>query len=675
MSRYGRFPGWIMARIDELTRRLRDFLVDLPRPLKRLALAASDFVLIAAAVALAVAFTHSHSEFAPGVHAPFPWAMVLLLGLAAVPVFAALGLYRAVTRFISSRIIVSVVFGMAALATVLLVYAWLMPHIGVDFGTSVAFWIFGFLLVLGVRFVARELLLSRPRVCERALIYGAGMSGARLAALLQRESECVPVAFIDDSIKLQGSVVAGLVVHGSQDIERLIKVHHVKRILLAMPSVSHKRRGEIVAELELFPVHVQTVPDMHDLVSGRARFEDLREVEVEDLLGRDAIPPYPDLIGASVTGRTVMVTGAGGSIGSELCRQVAGLGATRLVLVERSEAALYAIDQELAGLVAARHLALEVVPVLGSVGNRERMAQVMHRFGVRTVYHAAAYKHVPLVEYNMAAGIRNNVFGTQALAEAAEQAGVENFVLVSTDKAVNPTNVMGASKRLAEIILQGIHSRGARMCISIVRFGNVLASSGSVVLRFREQVRAGGPVTVTHPEITRYFMTIEEAVQLVIQAGAMGGDAEVFLLDMGQPVRILDLARKMIKLSGRTVRDAHNRDGDIEIVYTGLRPGEKLYEELLISGNASGTDHPRIWKGVEEGVDAGQVETAIDALRVAIRKNDCKAMREILLSVVREYQPPEEVADVLYSAPAAYGRRRGDGGDVVELPVARILSR
>jgi FlaA1/EpsC-like NDP-sugar epimerase len=371
-------------------------------------------------------------------------------------------------------------------------------------------------------------------------------------------------------------------------------------------------------------------------------------------------------------GKRVIVTGAGGSIGSELCRQIAWLGATRLVLVEHAEAALYAIDEELRRLVARRGLALEIVPVLGSVTDGELMERVMRRFRVRTVYHAAAYKHVPLVEYNMGAGIRNNVLGTLAAAQAAERAGVETFVLVSTDKAVNPTNVMGASKRFAEIILQGMHRRGSPMAICMVRFGNVLASSGSVVLRFREQIRGGGPVTVTHPEIVRYFMTIEEAVQLVIQAGAMGGDAEVFLLDMGAPVRILELARKMIKLSGRGVRDEQDPDGDIEITFTGLRPGEKLYEELLISGDARGTGHPRIWKASEEGTDWRRVDIAIGAVRVALAKNDCDAMRDILRSIVREYQPPAEMADVVHSLCADMDAVAAvvPGASVVELPVA-----
>jgi FlaA1/EpsC-like NDP-sugar epimerase len=387
---------------------------------------------------------------------------------------------------------------------------------------------------------------------------------------------------------------------------------------------------------------------------------------VEDLLGRDPVPPRQDLIAACVRGRSVMVTGAGGSIGSELCRQVVKLAPRRLVLVDHAEPALYAIDQELQHAIAALDVDIEIVPILTSVTESDYLEQTIRAFDVRTVYHAAAYKHVPLVEYNMAAGIRNNVIGTLRAAEAAERAGVENFVLVSTDKAVNPTNVMGATKRFAEMILQGMVDRGSRMRICMVRFGNVLDSSGSVVPLFREQIRAGGPVTVTHPEIVRYFMTIPEAAQLVIQAGAMGQSGEVFLLDMGEPVKIIDLARRMILLAGLEVRDADNPDGDIEIVYTGLRPAEKLYEELLISGNAIGTEHPRIWKAEEGFLPWSETNNAIESISKALLANDCEAMRAVLLGAVREYTPPTALSDRVYLA-ALQAQRRAER-TIVELP-------
>jgi FlaA1/EpsC-like NDP-sugar epimerase len=360
-----------------------------------------------------------------------------------------------------------------------------------------------------------------------------------------------------------------------------------------------------------------------------------------------------------------MVTGAGGSIGAELCRQILGLGASRLVLVDHSEPALYAIEQELRAQADLQAINLELVPVLASVTEGDFLQRVMHSFHVRTVYHAAAYKHVPLVEYNMGAGVRNNVLGTFRAAHAAEAAGVDNFVLVSTDKAVNPTNVMGATKRFAEMILQGMVARGAKMRICMVRFGNVLASSGSVVPLFRQQIRAGGPITVTHPEIVRYFMTIPEAAQLVIQAGAMGGAGEVFLLDMGKPVKIVDLARKMIQLSGLEVRDDNNPDGDIEIAFTGLRPAEKLYEELLITGNAVGTNHPRIWKAREHGSSWEEVEAALNAISRAVLDNDCDAMREMLMEMVQEYRPPEMLSDHVYRA--SRSQLKAVGRTVVDL--------
>jgi FlaA1/EpsC-like NDP-sugar epimerase len=599
---------------QDLFESLREFLVAIPRPIKRLMMVTADIAFLSAAATLAILVT-SPFELP---YTRIPWSAVVLVAALTAPVFGVLGLYRAVVRFLRSRVITSVVLGVTALAAAIYAFGSLFPNSGISFATALVFWAFGILHVAGSRFTIRDFLHGRRAVRERVAIYGAGASGARLASMLMSGGDCVPVAFIDDAPSMHGSIVAGLPVCPLDDLPELIERQDVARVLLAMPSASRKRRAEILQELESSPVHVQTVPDMHDLVSGRASFDDLREVDVEDLLGRDPIPPRPELISACITGRSVMVTGAGGSIGSELCRQIIGLGATRLVLVDHSEPALYAIDQELRANADTRGLQLEIIAVLGSVTEGDFLKQVLKSFSVRTIYHAAAYKHVPLVEYNMGAGIRNNVIGTFRTALAAEQAGVDTFVLVSTDKAVNPTNVMGASKRFAEMILQGMVERGTRMRICMVRFGNVLASSGSVVPLFREQIRHGGPVTVTHPEIVRYFMTIPEAAQLVIQAGAMGGAGEVFLLDMGEPVRILDLARKMIRLTGLEVRDAMNPDGDVEIVFTGLRPAEKLYEELLISGNAVGTDHPRIWKARECCATWEEVRVAIDSISKAV---------------------------------------------------------
>lgn len=646
---------------DDAFTGLRELLVGIPRPLKRLLMVSVDVIFLACAAAFSIFVTSS----AFGAAGEMPWLAVALIAILVPPVFAYLGLYRAVVRFLRSRVIGSVVVGAGVLTGALLLFGLFLPESGIGLGTALVFWAFAILHTAGSRFAVRDFLHGSAKPRARVIIYGAGASGARLASLLGTGGEFLAVAFVDDLPALHRSIVGGLPVHPPAALPELIETLDVTGVLLAMPSASRKRRAEILQNLEACPVHVQTVPDMNDLITGKASFDDLREVDVEDLLGRDPIPPRPELISACIAGRSVMVTGAGGSIGSELGRQVIQLGATRLVLVDHSEASLYAVEQELRAIADSRALHIEIVSVLGSVTEGDFLKQVMKSFNVRTIFHAAAYKHVPLVEYNMGAGIRNNVIGTFRAAQAAEDAGVETFVLVSTDKAVNPTNVMGASKRFAELILQGMVQRGSKMRMCMVRFGNVLASSGSVVPLFREQIRNGGPVTVTHPEIVRFFMTIPEAAQLVIQASAMGGAGEVFLLDMGEAVKIDDLARMMIRLSGLEVRDAKHPDGDVEIIYTGLRPAEKLYEELLISGNAVGTDHPRIWKAREASASWDEISVAIDAISRAVVANDCDEMRSILLEVVEEYSPPPTLADQVWRATR---RAPSRGASVVELP-------
>jgi FlaA1/EpsC-like NDP-sugar epimerase len=642
---------------DELLSRVRGILVGLPRPLKRLLMVLVDVALILAAAIAAILIT------SPALAAVerFPAEILLVIGGITVPVFWSLGLYRAVVRFLRSRVIIAVVIAVSVVAAGMAAYALAFPASGVSPGAALAFWAFAVVHTAGSRFTVRDFLHGQRKSAERAIIYGAGTSGARLANLLASGGECQPVAFIDDNKALHGSVVAGLFVYPPDALMKLVEMYHASRLLLAMPSASRQRRATIIQKHVTSPLHIQTVPDMNDLVSGKASFDDLREVGVDDLLGRDPVPPRAEFISACVAGRNVMVTGAGGSIGSELCRQIVRLGAARLVMVDHSEPALYAIEQELQALAGAKGLPIELVAVLGSVTEANFLRQILRSFDVRTLYHAAAYKHVPLVEYNMGIGIRNNVLGTYRTAMAAERAGVDTFVLVSTDKAVNPTNVMGATKRFAEVILQGMVERGTRMRICMVRFGNVLASSGSVVPRFREQIRAGGPVTVTHPEIERYFMTIPEAAQLVIEASGMGDAGDVFLLDMGRPVKIVELAERMIRLSGLYLRDAKNPEGDIEIVFTGLRPGEKLYEELLINGTAVATEHPRIWRASDGGATWGQVRAAVEAITKAVVNNDCDAMRRILLEVVPEYRPPSTFVDHVHQA-----ARNGDAADLPE---------
>ena len=405
--------------------------------------------------------------------------------------------------------------------------------------------------------------------------------------------------------------------------------------------------------LEPYSLLVQTIPDYGDILAGNARVEDVRDVDVGDLLGRDPVPPNPRLLDACIRGKVVMVTGAGGSIGSELCRQIVRLGPAQVLLFEMSELALYNIERELRALNASEGLGVELVALLGDAHHKNRVKEILQIYGVQTIYHAAAYKHVPIVEQNVVEGIYNNVFGTMNAGEAALECRVETFVLISTDKAVNPTNVMGATKRFAEIVLQALHQRGSTTRFCMVRFGNVLESSGSVVPLFREQIRRGGPVTVTHKEVIRYFMTIPEAAQLVLQAGSMGRGGDVFVLDMGKPVRIADLARRMISLMGLTVRDDANPDGDIEIVYTGLRPAEKLFEELLIGTNVTGTEHPMIMRAMEHSLPWSRVQQTLAELSVALNRFDCDRARHLLMDAVAEYKPSGEIQDLVWSRKAS----------------------
>ena len=467
--------------------------------------------------------------------------------------------------------------------------------------------------------------------------------------------------FIDDRVALQGSQINGLRVYSPEDLSQLVVTRKIDRVLLAMPSASHRRRREVLAGLEPLSVHVQSLPDLADIISGKARIDELREFNVCDLLGRDPVPPNPQLFASCISRKSVMVTGAGGSIGSELCRQILRVAPTRLVLFEMSELALYTIERELQEIALREPLEVEIIPLLGNASDSERVREVLLAYGVQTVYHAAAYKHVPIVEHNVIRGIHNNVVCTWNTAQAALETGVETFVLISTDKAVNPTNVMGATKRLAELVLQGLQERTTATRFCMVRFGNVLGSSGSVVPLFQEQIRRGGPVTVTHPQVIRYFMTIPEAAQLVIQAGSMAKGGDVFVLDMGRPVRIDDLARRMINLMGLSVRDPSNPEGDIEITYTGLRSAEKLFEELLIGNNITKTDHPMIMRAMEHSIPWGRMQQILDALCSAIQSNECVRALSILREAVAEYRPAEDICDYVWTRSATMLPAASDG--------------
>jgi FlaA1/EpsC-like NDP-sugar epimerase len=547
------------------------------------------------------------------------------------------------------RVIGAVAVGVTTSALVLALGGLLSRSASLPIESVVIYWSLALVYVGSSRFLARNLMNLRRAGQEQVVIYGAGSSGAQVAQALQITGRFEPVAFVDDDVALQGSLVAGCEVLAPSALENLVAGESVRSVLLALPSASRRRRKEILTGLEPLAVRVMTVPDLTDLVAGSARIDDFRDIDVSDLLGRDPVPPNRTLLDACIRGKSVMVTGAGGSIGSELCRQIIALDPRRLVLFEMSEVALYTIEQELLAYLEKEEEQVEVIALLGNAHHEPRVRDIVRTYGIQTIYHAAAYKHVPIVEQNVIAGVYNNVFSTLHTAQAALDAGVEAFVLISTDKAVSPTNVMGATKRLAEMLLQALQATTTRTRFCMVRFGNVLGSSGSVVPRFREQIRAGGPVTVTHREITRYFMTVTEAAQLVLQAGSMGRGGDVFVLDMGQPVKIDELARRMIALMGRTIRDEANPNGDIEIRYTGLRPAEKLHEELLIGEDVHGTEHPMILRAVEHASTWAEIRPLLSDLAVALEKSDCKGIIAVLERAVSEYRKAPVVHDLVWS--------------------------
>ena len=646
--------------------RLVQRIVTLPRTTKRFVMIAADAIMLPASLAIALWLIR------PGTLSVLPpWAWLMPLGLGVAGLGLA-GFYRSVVRFMGFELVAAAFKTLTAVAVALgLAIGWADAWADAA-RVGAAFWLLGMVYVVGSRLTARWLLQTRSAAGDRVVIYGAGDAGAHLVSALQGRGDFVPLAFVDDRPTLRGAVINGLQVHAPHDLAGLIEEFGISRVLLALPSITRRRRIEIINHLEQFPVHVQTMPDTADLAAGNARVDDIREVDITDLLGRDPVPPNPKLLDACIRGKSVMITGAGGSIGSELCLQIASLAPKRLVLLDISEAALYSIDQTLQDLAQRKSLSVEIVALIGSAHHQNRMREVLETYAVETVYHAAAYKHVPLVEHNMIEGVHNNVFGTLHTAEAAIAAGVKSFVLISTDKAVLPTNVMGATKRFAELVLQGLNQRSSSTVFSMVRFGNVLASSGSVVPLFREQIRNGGPVTVTHPEIFRYFMTIPEAASLVIQAGSMGTGGDVFVLDMGQPVRIRDLAEKMIHLMGLTIRDDDHPDGDIEIHYMGLRPAEKLYEELLIGNNVAGTDHPRIMRAEEECLPWEELKPLVDQLWLACQRLDCARAREVLLHAMIGYTPTKEVEDLVWRQRNS-GTRATVGGNVTQLEPRRVV--
>ena len=578
-------------------------------------------------------------------------------------IFVRFGLYRAVIRYIGFKALWTVVQAVSLYALVWGVIGFMVAVDGIPRSVILINWMLSLLAIGGVRIAARFLLSNNVKFSifnfefngngngngnsneRRVLVYGAGDAGVQLIGALAHSDEYHPVGLIDDSKELQGQYISGLSVYSVDAIEKLIIKLKVDEILIAMPSASRAKRLAIISTLEPYPVHVRMLPGVAELAQGKVSVGDLREVSIKDLLGRDLVEANKDLLGKNITDKVVVVTGAGGSIGSELCRQIVFLEPKVLILFEMSELALYTIEKELSNIGI---YSLDIYPILGSVNNKARLDNVFKQFDVDTIYHAAAYKHVPMVEFNNTEGVNNNIFGTLNCAQAAIDANVETFVLISTDKAVRPTNTMGATKRSAELVLQALSANQTGTKFSMVRFGNVLGSSGSVIPLFKQQIKAGGPITVTDKDIIRYFMTISEAVELVIQAGAMGTGGDVFVLDMGEPVRIHDLAVKMIHLSGLEVKDDVHPNGDIQIKYTGLRAGEKLYEELLIGDNVSETDNPLIMRAQEDMLAWDELKPVLDELNGAIESCDHEKLRKLLIKIVPDFKPQCEISDILY---------------------------
>lgn len=626
---------------------MKKTFLNLPRLQKQMIAAGTDLLCLPLTFCFALAL---HLEtFEPEVLGQYGW-WTLAAGLIAIPVFSILGLYRAVIRYIDQKIISTVVLG-TSLSVLLMAECARLLNVGkLSTSAFLIYWVSAVLYVLSSRFIARGFFVTTKLNSNRkkVAIYGAGQGGSLLANALKPSQDFEPVIFLDDSPQRQNMTIGGIKVYAPSQLEQLVTQHGISTVLLAIPSLSKQEQRQIISKLEPLKLKIKVTPPFSSLIRGQAQVQDVREIDIEDLLGRDSVEPNRELMSVCIRNKTVMVSGAGGSIGSELCRQIIALQPEKLILLDISEYALYSIEQELQGIRAANGFEVELVPCIGSVLNYELCKRVLSTFGVETVYHAAAYKHVPLVEHNPIEGIRNNVFGTLNFAHAAIAANVKCFVLISTDKAVRPTNVMGSTKRLAELILQAFASQGGSTRFSMVRFGNVLGSSGSVVPLFRKQIAMGGPVTLTHPEITRYFMTIPEAAQLVLQAGAMSLGGDVFVLDMGEPVRIADLAKRMIHLSGQEVKSASSPDGTIEIRYVGLRPGEKLYEELLIGTNVTGTSHPLIMRAKETEIDWPFLEIMLKQLNDACDRVDHAAIRTQLMKMVAEYRPSSEIADLLW---------------------------
>jgi len=575
--------------------------------------------------------------------------IVLGAPIIAVPVFLSFRLYLSVIRYIGIKTFISIAQAISFYAVIWGLFGYMTSVEGIPRSVILINWMLALIVISGSRIIARWLFSSQSLFentkKNNVIIYGAGAAGRQLSHALQLSDEYNHVAYIDDSINTNKTYINNIPVFGFDSVDSFIKKNNITEVLIAIPSISRSKKNKIINNLNKFQVHVRSLPSVSKIAEGKVKVDDLLEIDISDLLGRESVKPNQKLLKINITNKVVLVSGAGGSIGSELCRQIIKLKPLRIVLYEISESSLYQIEQELLNFAEATG---KVTSVLGSVRDKKRFEKILNRFSVQTIYHAAAYKHVPLVEFNQSEGILNNTIGTMNIAEAAIANNVETFVLISTDKAVRPTNLMGASKRIAELILQAFAKQKHNTCFSMVRFGNVLDSSGSVIPTFKKQIKAGGPVTVTDKKIVRYFMTIPEAVELVIQAGAMGKGGDVFVLDMGEPILIHDLAVKMIQLSGLTLLDKENPEGDIEIKYIGLRPGEKLYEELLVGKDTNTTENELIMSANENMIDWEILQPILEKLKDYALKSEHQKIRELLLQVLPEFKPQSEIKDLLY---------------------------
>ena len=615
-------------------------LLAMPRIYKQLVMLVTDSILLILILLMSFSIRLGY------LYLPAENLFLVIYGapLIGIIIFYLFGLYSSVVRYTGFKNIASVIQAVTIYALIWALICYVNNIVGVPRSVIFFNWMLSILVISGIRVVASSILVPKNKTQNNIIIYGSGEFGLQLASALKFSSNYRLIAFVDDNKVKSGRSINGIRVFTSKELSKLIKKFDVSEVFVTLSDISRKNRNKIVEDLSILPVKVSVLPGVSELADGKVRVNDLREVDIKDLLGREPVRPNKSLLRVNIMNKVVLVTGAGGSIGSELCRQILLLNPKKLILFELSEVALYQIEQELINLNISN---IEIFPILGSISDYERIKAVLDFYKVETIYHAAAYKHVPLVEYNKSAGVLNNAIGTMKVAEAAISSNIETFVLISTDKAVRPTNTMGASKRIAELILQAFSALNHNTCFTMVRFGNVLDSSGSVIPLFKKQIKDGGPVTVTHPHVVRYFMTIPEAVELVIQSGAMAEGGEVFVLDMGEPVKIYDLAVKIIQLSGLKVKSNIDADGDIEIKLVGLRPGEKLYEELLVGDNVQKTDHELIMRANEQMIDWSVLNPILNDLEKFSISGDQKKIRELIIKIVPQFKPQLLNVDLL----------------------------